>query len=153
AVLAAASLGAAKAPAPAYDLVIRGGEILDGSGGKPIHGDIAVKGERIAYVGPDGRGLSELRQGVTLEVMGEGSSVGPLTPKMQRLEEQREHDVKFPVTWTTLDQGLESLAKRGLALNVASFVGAATVRVNVLGEDDVQPTPAQLERMRALVRA
>ncbi len=185
-VLAAACLGAARAPAPAYDLVIRGGEILDGSGGKAVHGDVAVKGDRIAYVGPhapgagkteidargkaiapgfinmlshsedsfmaDGRGLSELRQGVTLEVMGEGSSVGPLTPKMQRLEEQREHDIKFPVTWSTLDQGLQAFVDRGVSLNVASFVGAATVRVNVLGEDDVQPTPEQLTEMRALVR-
>lgn len=186
AVLAVACLGASAAPAPAYDVVIRGGEILDGSGGKPIHGDVAVKGERIAYVGPhapgrgkreidakdkavapgfinmlshsedsfmaDGRGLSELRQGVTLEVMGEGTSVGPLTPKMQRLEEQREHDVKFPVTWTTLDQGLQAFVDRGVSLNVASFVGAATVRVNVLGEDDVQPTSEQLTKMKGLVR-
>jgi len=186
ALLAAASLGAAKAPAPAYDVVIRGGEILDGSGAKAIHGDVAVKGERIVYVGPhapgrgkaeidatgkavapgfinmlshsedsfmaDGRGLSELRQGVTLEVMGEGTSVGPLTPKMQRLEEQREHDIKFPVTWTTLDAGLDAFVKKGVSLNVASFVGAATVRVNVLGEDDVQPTPEQLAQMKALVR-
>jgi N-acyl-D-amino-acid deacylase len=182
---AAASLGAAKAPGPAYDVVIRGGEILDGSGGKPIHGDVAVKGDRIAYVGPhapgrgkteidakgkaiapgfinmlshsedsfwaDGRGLSELRQGVTLEVMGEGGSIGPLTPKMQRLDEQREHDIKFPVTWSTLDQGLEAMTQHGVSLNLASFVGAATVRVHVLGEDDVQPTPEQLARMRTLV--
>ena len=185
AVLAAAvSLGAAK-PA-AYDYVIRGGEILDGSGGKAARGDVAVKGDRIAYVGPrapgrgrreidargkaiapgfinmlshsedsfiaDGRGQSELRQGVTLEVMGEGGSIGPLTPRMRPLEEQRQHDIKYPVDWTTLDGGLESLAKRGLSMNVASFVGAATVRVNVLGEDDVQPTPAQLIAMRKLVR-
>ncbi|HEV7385828.1 MAG TPA: D-aminoacylase [Phenylobacterium sp.] len=183
---AAASLGAAKAPGPAYDLVIRGGEILDGSGGKPIHGDVAVKGDRIAYVGPhapgrgkteidakgkaiapgfinmlshsedslwaDGRGLSELRQGVTLEVMGEGGSIGPLTPKMQRLEEQRQHDIKYPVTWTTLDQGLEAMTKHGVSMNLASSVGAATVRVHVLGEDDVQPTPEQLAQMRTLVR-
>ena len=181
---AAASLGAAK-PA-AYDYVIRGGEILDGSGGKTVRGDVAVKGDRIAYVGPhapgrgrreidargkaiapgfinmlshsedsfiaDGRGQSELRQGVTLEVMGEGGSIGPLTPKMRPLEEQRQHDIKYPVDWTTLDGGLQSLAKRGLSMNVASFVGAATVRVNVLGEDDVQPTPAQLIAMRKLVR-
>ncbi|HLZ76089.1 D-aminoacylase [Phenylobacterium sp.] len=187
AVLAAAlSLGAAKAPAAAYDVVVRGGEILDGSGGKPFVGDVAVKGDRIAYVGPhapgrgkreidahgkavapgfinmlshsedsfmaDGRGLSELRQGVTLEVMGEGGSIGPLTPKMQTLEAQRQHDIKYPVTWTTLDGGLEAMVKKGVSLNVASFVGAATVRVNVLGEDDVQPTPAQLEQMKALVR-
>jgi len=185
-VAAALSLGAAPAPKSAYDYVIRGGEILDGSGGKAFTGDVAVKGDRIAYVGPrapgraaheidargkavapgfinmlshsedsliaDGRGQSELRQGVTLEVMGEGGSIGPLTPKMQRLEEQRERDIKFPVTWSTLDEGLQAMARRGIALNVASFVGAATVRVNVLGEDDVQPTPAQLAQMRGLVR-
>lgn len=182
--VAAACLGAAR-PA-AYDLVIRGGEILDGSGKPGVAGDVAVKGERIAYVGPhapgrgkreidahgkavapgfinmlshsedsliaDGRGQSELRQGVTLEVMGEGESIGPLTPAMQRLAEQREHDIKYPVTWSTLDGGLETLAKRGIALNVASFVGAATIRVNVLGEDNVQPTPAQLDQMKRMVR-
>ena len=184
ALAAALSLGAAKPVA--YDTVIRGGEILDGSGGAPIHGDVAIKGDRIAYVGAhapgrgaaeidahgkaiapgfinmlshsedsliaDGRGQSELRQGVTLEVMGEGSSIGPLNPTMRRLEEQREHDVKYPMDWTTLDGGLLALTKRGLALNVASFVGAGTVRTYVLGEDDVQPTPAQLAAMRKLVR-
>jgi N-acyl-D-amino-acid deacylase len=183
ALAAAACLGAAKAPA--YDTVIRGGEILDGSGGASIHGDVAFSSGRIVYVGPhaprrgkqeidahgkavapgfinmlshsedsliaDGRGMSELRQGVTLEVMGEGSSIGPLTPKMARLTEQREHDVKYPVTWTTLDGGLQALTKRGIALNVASFVGAGTIRVNVLSEDDVQPTPEQLDQMRKLV--
>jgi N-acyl-D-amino-acid deacylase len=71
---------------------------------------------------------------------------------MQKLEVQRQHDIKHPVTWSTLDEGLQTLAGRGLALNVASFVGAETVRVNVLGEDNVQPTPAQLDRMRAIVR-
>ncbi len=177
------SLGSTKAPT--YDYVIRGGEILDGSGGKPVRGDVAVKGERIAYVGVhapgrgrteidgkrkviapgfinmlshsedsligDGRGQSELRQGVTLEVMGEGSSIGPLTAKMQKLEEQREHDIKYPVDWTSLDEGLQSLAKRGISMNVASFVGAGTVRTNILGEDDVQPTPVQLAQMRKVV--
>jgi N-acyl-D-amino-acid deacylase len=181
---AALSLGAAK-PA-AYDYVIRGGEILDGSGGAPIHGDVAVKGQRIVYVGPhapgralkeidahgkavapgfinmlshsedslipDGRGQSELRQGVTLEVMGEGGSIGPLNPLMRKLGEQRERDVKYPMDWTTLDGGLRSLAKRGIALNVASFVGAGTIRTHVLGEDDVQPTPEQLAAMRKLMR-
>jgi N-acyl-D-amino-acid deacylase len=100
----------------------------------------------------DGRGQSELRQGVTLEVMGEGGSIGPLTPKMRQLGEQREHDVKYPMDWTTLDGGLQSLARRGISVNVASFVGAGTVRTYVLGEDDVQPTPAQLAAMRKLVR-
>ena len=186
AVLAAAlSLGAAKNPS-VYDYVIRGGEILDGSGGRGVLGDVAVKGDRIAYVGrhapgrgkteidahgkavapgfinmlshsedsfmADGRGLSELKQGVTLEVMGEGSSIGPLTPKMQTLEEQRQHDIKYPVTWTSLDGGLQAMTRKGVSLNVASFVGAATVRVNVLGEDAVQPSPDQLAQMRKLVR-
>jgi N-acyl-D-amino-acid deacylase len=184
ALAAALNLGAAR-PA-AYDYVIRGGEILDGSGGQPIHGDVAVKGQRIVYVGPhapgraarvidargkavapgfinmlshsedsliaDGRGQSELRQGVTLEVMGEGGSIGPLTPKMRQLGEQREHDVKYPMDWTTLDGGLRSMVRRGISLNVASFVGAGTVRTYVLGEGDVQPTPAQLAAMRKLVR-
>jgi N-acyl-D-amino-acid deacylase len=182
-IAAALSLGAAKAPA--FDYVIRGAEILDGSGGKAAVGDVAVKADRIAYVGPhapgrgkteidgkgkavapgfinmlshsedsliaDGRGQSELRQGVTLEVMGEGNSIGPLNPRMRQLGEQREHDVKYPMDWTTLDEGLQALTKRGIALNVASFVGAGTVRINVLGEDDVQPTPEQLDRMRKLV--
>jgi N-acyl-D-amino-acid deacylase len=184
ALAAALSLGAAK-PA-AYDYVIRGGEILDGSGSAPIRGDVAVKGQRIVYVGPhapgralkeidahgkavapgfinmlshsedsliaDGRGQSELRQGVTLEVMGEGGSIGPLNPLMRKLGEQRERDVKYPMDWTTLDGGLRSLAKRGIALNVASFVGAGTIRTHVLGEDDVQPTPEQLAAMRKLMR-
>src|SRR3954447_26985109 len=150
-VLAAVSLGAAKPPPASFDYVIRGGQILDGSGGKPFTGDVAVKGQRIAYVGPhapgrgrteidahgkavapgfinmlshsedsfmaDGRGLSELRQGVTLEVMGEGGSIGPLTPKMQGLEEQRQHDIKYLVAWSTLDEGLQTMVRRGLSLN------------------------------------
>ncbi|MCW5760708.1 MAG: D-aminoacylase, partial [Phenylobacterium sp.] len=101
----------------------------------------------------DGRGLSELKQGVTLEVMGEGSSMGPLNPQMKALARQRQGDIKYPITWTTLDGYLRFLEKKGVSLNVASFVGAETVRVHVLGEDDVDPTPPQLDRMRALVKA
>jgi N-acyl-D-amino-acid deacylase len=184
--LAALALtGAAPAPA-AYDLLIRGGQIYDGSGGAPVTGDVAVKGERVVYVGPhapgraartvdatgkavapgfinmlswsnesliaDGRGLSELKQGVTLEVMGEGDSMGPLTPRMKDLMVQRQSDIRYPVTWATLDEYLRMLEAKGVSVNVASFVGATTVRANVLGEEDVQPTAAQLERMRALVR-
>jgi len=98
----------------------------------------------------DGRALSDLRQGVTLEVIGE-DSMGPLSPEMKRLMVQRQADVKFPVDWTTLGEYLDGLEKRGISPNVAAFVGAGTVRVNVLGERDVQPTPAQLEEMRKLV--
>ncbi len=99
----------------------------------------------------DPRGLSDLKQGVTLEVMGEGSSMGPLSPQMKRLETQRMGDIKYDIAWTSLDEYLTWLTKRGSALNVASFVGAATVREHVLGEGDVDPTPEQLAAMRKLV--
>jgi len=99
----------------------------------------------------DGRALSDLRQGVTLEVLGE-DSMGPLTPEMKRLATQRQADIRYTIDWTTLGQYLHRLERGGIAPNVASFVGAGTVRTNVLGERDVQPTPAQLAQMRALVR-
>jgi N-acyl-D-amino-acid deacylase len=99
----------------------------------------------------DGRGLSDLAQGVTLEVIGE-DSMGPLTPEMKRLKEQREGDIKFPVTWTTFGGYLDMLQKKGISPNVASFVGAGTVRTNLLGEADVQPTAQQLVAMQGLVK-
>jgi N-acyl-D-amino-acid deacylase len=98
----------------------------------------------------DGRALSDLKQGVTLEVMGE-FSMGPLNQKMQGLLVERQDDIKYPVTWTTLGEYLETLERRGISPNVASFVSASTVRTYVLGEDDVQPTAPQLEQMRTLV--
>jgi N-acyl-D-amino-acid deacylase len=180
-----AALLTSAAPPPAYDVVIRGGTIYDGSGGAPFAGDVAVKGDRVAAIGKvvgrglrevdarglavapgfinmlswateslieDGRSQSDIRQGVTLEVFGEGWSMGPLTPAMKTLEESRQGDVRFPITWTTLGEYLGFLEKRGVSTNVASFVGATTVRIHELGERDVDPTPAQLDRMRALVR-
>jgi N-acyl-D-amino-acid deacylase len=99
----------------------------------------------------DGRALSDLTQGVTLEVMGE-DSMGPLTPKMKDLVKQRQSDIHYDVDWTTLGQYLEKLQERGIAPNVGSFVGAGTVRANLLGEADIQPTPEQLTAMKALVR-
>jgi len=101
----------------------------------------------------DGRAQSDLRQGVTLEVMGEGNSMGPLNPDMKARMAARQDDIKFPVTWTTLGEYLTMLENKGIAPNVASFVGATTVRVNELGEKDIDPTPEQLGRMKALVRA
>jgi N-acyl-D-amino-acid deacylase len=98
----------------------------------------------------DGRALSDLTQGVTLEVMGE-VSMGPLNAQMKRLAVQRQIDIKYPVTWTTLGQYLDTLEHRGISPNVASFVGAPTVRIYVLGEADVQPNPSQLRQMRRLV--
>ena len=100
----------------------------------------------------DGRGQSDIRQGVTLEVMGEGWSMGPLDEEMKRLLVQRQDDIKYPVTWTSLGDYLQFLERKGVSPNVASFVGAATVRIHELGEGDVDPTPEQLARMRELVR-
>jgi N-acyl-D-amino-acid deacylase len=98
----------------------------------------------------DGRALSDLRQGVTLEVMGE-DSMGPLTPKMRQLMVQRQSEIHFSVDWTTLGEYLQELEKRGISPNVASFVGAGTIRANLLEEADVQPDPAQMQSMRKLV--
>lgn len=99
----------------------------------------------------DGRALSDLRQGVTLEVMGE-LSMGPLNDKMKSSMRRMQSDVHFDVDWTTLGEYLTKLEKRGIAPNIASFVGAGTVRTVVLGEDDVQPDAAQLAHMRSLVK-
>jgi len=100
----------------------------------------------------DGRGESDLVQGVTLEVTGEGESMGPLSDVMAARAQKEEGDIKYPITWRSLDGYLETVVHKGTSLNIASMVGAATVRENVLGEDDVQPTPAQLDKMRGLVR-
>lgn len=100
----------------------------------------------------DGRAQSDIRQGVTLEVMGEGWSMGPLSPAMKALAARRQGDIKYPVSWTSLGDYLSFLEKKGISPNVASFVGATTVRIHELGEGDVDPSPEQLDRMRALVR-
>jgi N-acyl-D-amino-acid deacylase len=98
----------------------------------------------------DGRALSDLAQGVTLEVLGE-DSMGPLNATMKKLAVERQSDIHYDVTWTTLGEYLETLERRGIAPNVASFVGAPSVRTYVLGESDVQPTADQLHQMQALV--
>jgi N-acyl-D-amino-acid deacylase len=99
----------------------------------------------------DGRALSDLRQGVTLEVLGE-DSMGPLNPQMKRLATQRQGDIHYTIDWTTLGEYLHRLEQHGIAPNVASYVGAGTVRNNILGERDVQPSAEQLQQMRALVK-
>ena len=167
-----------------HDVVIRGGAILDGSGGPPRDGDVAIDGDRIAAVGAvpdrgrveldaaglavapgfinmlswaapslfhDGRSQSDIRQGVTLEVFGEGWSLGPVNDVMRREMVEQQADIKYDITWTTLAEGLNALAARGIAPNIASFVGAATVRIHELGHADRAPTPDELARMRGLV--
>jgi N-acyl-D-amino-acid deacylase len=100
----------------------------------------------------DGNGQSDIRQGVTLEVMGEGWSMGPFNAEMKRLAVERQDDIKFPISWTSLGDYLQFMERKGVSPNIASFVGTATVRIHELGENDVDPTPEQLDRMRALVR-
>ena len=180
----AAVSGAEPASKP-FDVVIRDATVYDGSGHVPYRGDLAIRGDRIVYVGPhapgtgreevradgkaiapgfvnmlahpevsllvDARAPSDLKQGVTLEVIGE-DSMGPISPEMRASELKRQTDIKYDIDWTTLGGYLDRLAKRGIAPNVASYVGAGTVRVNVLGERDVQPTPEELAKMRTLVR-
>jgi len=166
---------------PGYDVIISDGLVYDGNGGAPYVADIGISGGRIAAIGAlegeeaetvidanglavapgfinmlswateslliDGRGQGDIRQGVTLEVFGEGRSEGPLNEAMQA-----DVDPRWAGEWTTLDEYLEFMVEKGVSPNVASFVGATTVRVNVLGYEDRAPNEEELERMRELVR-
>jgi len=100
----------------------------------------------------DGRSQSDIRQGVTLEILGEGNSMGPLNDAMKRRMKERQGDIQYDVEWTTLGGYLDFLENKGVSPNVASFIGAATPRVYVVGEDDRAPTPEELERMQELVK-
>jgi len=100
----------------------------------------------------DGRSQSEIRQGVTTEIMGEGNSMGPLNDRMKARYVREQKDIKFDIKWKTLAEYLRYLEKRGVTCNVASFLGATTVREYVIGLEDKQPTPEQLEQMRELAR-
>lgn len=99
----------------------------------------------------DGRSQSELRQGVTTQIMGEGDSMGPLNAAMKKRVKAEQGDIKYDIEWTTLSEYLTSLERRGVSQNVASYIGAATIREYVLGRGDRKPTPADLDRMRQLV--
>ena len=100
----------------------------------------------------DGRSEGDIRQGVTLEIMGEGDSMGPLNESMKKYFTSLQADIRYKIDWTTLGEYLEHLEKRGVSPNVASFVGATTVRIHELGHADRPPTAAELERMKQLVR-
>ncbi len=151
---------------PHYDVIIRNGTVIDGSGAPGVAADVAIQGQRIAAVGilgpatattevdasgltiapgfinmlshsetsliADGRSMGELKQGVTLEVFGEGS-MGPMNERMKQESKARQSDITFDIGWTTLGQYLDWLVARGISPNIASFVGAATVRVNEAG--------------------
>jgi len=100
----------------------------------------------------DGRSLSDIKQGVTLEVFGEGESLGPLTEEIRAASIAAQGDLKHPVDWTTLGEGLDAMVKHGISPNIASFVGAATIREHELGYADRPPTAQELKRMQDLVR-
>jgi len=185
--LAAISLIAnSSAQSAPYDVIIRNGTLYDGSGGAPVIGDVAIRGQRIAALGKlpagargkseidaqglavapgfinmlswavdslivDGRSLADIEQGVTLEVFGEGESMGPLTPTMKSEAQKAQGDIKYSIEWTTLKEYLDFLVKKGISPNVASYVGATTVRVHEIGYADRPPTAQELARMKALV--
>lgn len=170
----------------AFDILILGGTVYDGTGGPPLQADIGIRADKIAAIGQlkgsaakhtiearglavapgfinvlswattsllaDGRSLSDLKQGVTLEVFGEGWSMGPLTESMRRDLLEDQGDIRYEVPWTTLAEYLEHLARRGISPNVASFVGATTIRIHVLGFENRRPTAQELDKMRDLVR-
>jgi N-acyl-D-amino-acid deacylase len=172
-------------PAP-FDVVIKGGTLFDGTGGKPQLTDVAIRGDRIVGVGDfktatakiiveakgmaiapgfinmlswsteslieDGRSQSEIREGVTTEIMGEGFSMGPWNDRIKERMRREQGDIKYEIKWSTLTEYLRYLEQRGVSCNVASFIGATTIRENVIGLEDKQPTPEQLEQMRQLVR-
>jgi N-acyl-D-amino-acid deacylase len=100
----------------------------------------------------DGRSLGDIKQGVTTEIFGEGDSMGPLNEEMKRRRKADQGDLKYDIEWTTLADYLQFLEKRGVSANVASYIGATTIREYVVGLEDKKATPEQLKQMRDLVR-
>lgn len=180
--------GCQTAPPKRVDLLIDNAMILDGRGGEPYRGQIAIGAGRIVAAAPalrgihpartvdagglavspgfinvlswapdsliyDGRGLSDLKQGITLEIFGEGDSYGPLTSESRAEMLKTQGDIRYEITWTSLGEFMDFLVERGVSPNIASFVGAATVRTHELGYANRAPTTAELARMQDLVRA
>ena len=174
------------AQAPAFDLVITHGHIIDGTGSPWYSGDLGIRDGKIAAIGNlsatarkrtidaagkvvapgfiDMLGQSELTilvdprlpskifQGITSEITGEGGSIAPLNDAIIQSDRQGYEHFKVTPDWRTFRQYFARLEKQGMGINLASYVGATQVRRMVLGDDDKQPTPVQLEQMQALVR-
>jgi N-acyl-D-amino-acid deacylase len=128
-------------------------EIIDASGMAVSPGFINMLSWATESLIADGRSQSDIRQGVTLEVMGEGESMGPLHQKMIEQLQSSQGDIKYPVNWNTLGEYLSYLEKKGVSCNVASFVGATTIRWYVIGEDNRAPTAEEMEKMKSLVES
>jgi N-acyl-D-amino-acid deacylase len=126
--------------------------VIDAKGLAVAPGFINMLSWSVASLIQDGRSQSEIRQGVTTEIMGEGFSMGPVNDRVREAMLGMQTDVKFEIKWTTLGEYLRYLETRGVSCNVASFIGAATIRAYVIGFEDKQPTPEQLDQMRELVR-
>ncbi len=169
-----------------FDVIIRGGTIYDGTGGKPYVADVGITRDIVTSIGDlsrskaalevdangmavapgfinmlswstetlivDPRSLGELKQGVTTQIFGEGWSMGPLNDRLKKQLKDEQGDLKYDVRWTSLAEYLQYLEKKGISQNVASFIGATTIRQYVIGDADKQPTPEQMQQMRELVR-
>ncbi len=169
-----------------YDVLIKNGQIIDGSGNTSFVGDIGINADTIAAIGSldhakgileidakglsvapgfinmlswanvslieDGRSQGDIRQGVTLEVLGEGHSMGPLNEEMKKEMIENQQNITYDITWTTLGEYLEFLEEKGIATNIASFVGNGTLREYTMGYENRLPTSEELEKMKALTR-
>ncbi|MFZ2446694.1 MAG: D-aminoacylase [Syntrophobacteraceae bacterium] len=126
--------------------------VIDARGFAVAPGFINMLSWSTASLLVDGRSQSEIRQGVTTEIMGEGESMGPLNDEMKQRMLSRQGDQKFDIAWTTLAEYLAHLEKRGISPNVASFIGSGTLREHVVGLQNRKPTPVEMERMCDLAR-
>jgi N-acyl-D-amino-acid deacylase len=170
-----------------FDVLIKNGQIIDGSGQPSYVGDIAINADTIAAIGnlknakgrqeidatglvvapgfinmlswatesliEDGKSQSDIRQGVTLEVFGEGWSMGPVTDaSIKAIREIGYGNIVYDFEWETLGEYLEFLTKKGVSPNVASFVGATTLRINTVGFEDRAPTDEEMEQMKSMVK-
>lgn len=131
-----------------------GTKVIDANGLAVAPGFINMMSHAEVSLLMDGNSQADIRQGITLEVLGEGS-MGPLNDKMKqdwKDQMKRNPDWQFDIDWTTLGEYLESLQRRGISPNVASFVGANTVRIHELGYANRAPNTEELERMKALIK-
>ncbi len=128
------------------------GRVIDAKGLAVSPGFINVLSWATDSLIVDGRSMSDIKQGVTLEIFGEGWSMGPFTEAMKAEAQANQGDIKYDITWTTLGEYLDQLVGRGISPNVASFVGATTLRIHELGYADRPPSPEELARMEDLVR-
>ena len=125
---------------------------IDAKGMAVSPGFIDVQSQSMSSLIQDGRSMAAIKQGVTLEVFGEGESMGPLTDTLKKIEQSAEGDIKYGISWNTLEEYLEFLQQRGVSTNVASFLGAATVRENLLLFANRAPDSAELSKMKLLTK-